>query len=127
MAWGIRTGILPAEEYLSAVVAGWDAMAAACHPDGKIGYIQGTGSRPEDGAPITYDTDPDFEDFGVGCWLWGAAEVHALAIYLEQQSGLDEIEASDVTAGKYFDLMGREVRYPVSGNIYICNHRLIRY
>ncbi|MDE6417054.1 MAG: glycoside hydrolase family 88 protein [Duncaniella sp.] len=127
MAWGIRSGILPADEYLPAVVKGWKAMAAACHPDGKIGYIQGTGSKPEHGAPITYDTDPDFEDFGVGCWLWGATEVHALARSLEQQSGIEMPEVSPETDGRYYDLMGREIKAPAAGNIYIYNHRLIRY
>jgi hypothetical protein len=43
-----------------------------------VGYLQGTGEKPEDGGPITYDSVPNFEDFGFGCWLWGAAEVHAL-------------------------------------------------
>ena len=127
MAWGVREGLLPAEDYLPAVISGWEAMAAACHPDGKIGYIQGTGSKPEDGAAITYDTEPDFEDFGVGCWLWGAAEVYALACQLEQQSGIEEVEATVEGDNKYYDLMGREVCRPVNGNIYIINHRLIRY
>lgn len=127
MAWGIREGILPVDDYLPCVVSGWNAMAEACHPDGKIGYIQGTGSRPEDGAAITYNTEPDFEDFGVGCWLWGASEVYALAQYLEQQSGIMVVEAPAVTDGKYYDLLGREVKSPVAGNIYIHNHHLIRY
>lgn len=127
MAWGIREGLLPVDEYLPAVVSGWEAMAAACHPDGKIGYIQGTGSKPEDGAAITYDTEPDFEDFGVGCWLWGAAEVHALAEYIEQQSGVDAIVVPEAADGRYFDLMGRAVAHPVPGNLYIFNHSLILY
>ena len=54
-------------------------MRRAVHDDtGFVGYMQGTGAKPEDGGVITYNSVPNFEDFGIGCWLWGAAEVHAL-------------------------------------------------
>lgn len=85
MAWGIRTGLLDAATYLPAVKRGWQAMKRAVHDDtGFVGYMQGTGAKPEDGGVITYDSKPNFEDFGIGCWLWGAAEVHALCRQLEQ-------------------------------------------
>ena len=79
MAYGVRSGLLDADTYLPAIRRGWQAMRRAVHPDsGFVGYLQGTGEKPEDGGPITYDSVPNFEDFGFGCWLWGAAEVHAL-------------------------------------------------
>ena len=71
MAFGVNVGILDRETYLPAIEKGWEAMHAAVHPDGYVGYMQGTGSKPEDGGVITYDSKPDFEDFGFGCWLWG--------------------------------------------------------
>ena len=79
MAYGVRAGLLDADTYLPAIERGWVAMRRAVHDDtGFVGYMQGTGSKPEDGGVITYNSVPNFEDFGLGCWLWGAAEVHAL-------------------------------------------------
>ncbi|MBD5321871.1 MAG: hypothetical protein HDS01_03750 [Bacteroides sp.] len=127
MAWGVRTGLLDAEIYMPVIERGWEAMSAAVHPDGKVGYIQGTGSSPEDGGPITYDSTPDFEDFGVGCWLWGASEVHALALKLEsEQSVITDIEADDPDFDdNFYDLMGRRVSQPLPGHIYIHRRKCI--
>ena len=70
MAWGINNNILSAEEYLSIVIKAWNAMVTeAVHPNGFLGYVQGTGKEPKDGQPVTYDSVPDFEDYGVGCFL----------------------------------------------------------
>ena len=126
MAYGIRTGLLDSDTYLPAVIKGWQAMVDAVHPDGKVGYLQGTGSKPEDGGVITYDSTPDFEDFGFGCWLWGAAEVHALFKQIEAaQSGIGDIIAPDTQADDaYYDLMGRKVTNPGHG-LYIHNRKLI--
>lgn len=75
-----------------------------------------------------FDAIPDFEDFGYGCWLWGAAEVHALARQLEEgESALTatEIAPADDEDGDCYDLLGRRVVNPTPGNLYIRNHRLI--
>lgn len=129
MAWGVLTGLLDAETYLPAIERGWQAMQAAVHPDGKVGYLQGTGSKPEDGGPITYNSEPDFEDFGVGCWLWGAAEVHALAKSLEQgESAIKAVAGPDESQDTIcYDLMGRPVATPQEGGIYIRGSQLIIY
>lgn len=129
MAWGVRAGLLDAEEYQPAIERGWSAMNAAVHPDGKVGYLQGSGSSPEDGGPITYNSTPDFEDFGVGCWLWGAAEVHALAKMLEESgSYVPSIEADAVEKDdKYYDVMGRVVSRPLPGHVYIHGRKCIIY
>lgn len=81
MAWGIRKGILDKKEYLPLVEKAWKAMAAECvHPDtGKLGYVQGTGKEPKDGQPVAYDSEPDFEDYGIGCFLLAGTEVYKLA------------------------------------------------
>lgn len=80
MAWGIRKGLLERAKYLPIVLKAWNAMVQeAVHSDGFLGYVQGTGKEPKDGQPVTYDTVPDFEDFGVGCFLLAASEVYRLA------------------------------------------------
>ncbi len=130
LAWGVNTGLLDAETYLPVVIKGWEAMLRAVHPEsGKVGYLQGTGSAPEHGGVITYDSTPDFEDFGVGCWLWGAGEVHALARTLEPESGVGNVSvekpAAVSTDGAYYDMMGRRVEHPASGTLYIYRGRKI--
>ena len=78
-AWGVRKGLLPAETYTPALVKGWTAITeSALHPDGFLGYVQGTGDEPSDSQPVTYESVPDFEDFGLGCFLLAGSEVHAL-------------------------------------------------
>lgn len=77
MAWGIRQGLLDRKEYLPIVIRAWNALANdAVHANGFLGYVQGTGKEPKDGQPVTYDKVPDFEDFGVGCFLLAASEIY---------------------------------------------------
>ncbi len=79
MAWAINQGLVDRAEYLPAVTKAWNAMATeAVHPSGFLGYVQGTGKEPKDGQPVTYDSKPDFEDYGVGCFLLAGSEVYKL-------------------------------------------------
>ena len=79
MAWGIRKGILNRNEYLPLVVKAWSSLVKDCiHPDGCLGFVQGTGKEPKDGQPVAYDNIPDFEDFGTGCFLLAGTEVYKL-------------------------------------------------
>ena len=79
MAWGINNGILKRDEYLPVVAKAWNAMAKeAVHKNGFLGYVQGTGKEPKDGQPVGYATKPDFEDYGVGCFLLAGSEVYKL-------------------------------------------------
>lgn len=123
MAYGVRTGLLDSTVYMPAIRRGWEAMHRAVHEDnGQVGWLQGTGSKPEDGGVITYNSIPNFEDFGYGCWLWGAAEVHALAAQLEADAaGIREASTVTDTSGTYYDLSGRRVTNPLPGRIYIRN------
>ena len=50
----------------------------AVHPNGKLGYVQGTGKEPKDGQPVTYDSTPDFEDYGLGCFLLAGTEIYKM-------------------------------------------------
>ncbi|MBO5350230.1 MAG: glycoside hydrolase family 88 protein [Alistipes sp.] len=79
MAWAINQGLVDRAEYLPAVTKAWNAMATeAVHENGFLGYVQGTGKEPKDGQPVTYDSKPDFEDYGVGCFLLAGSEVYKL-------------------------------------------------
>jgi unsaturated rhamnogalacturonyl hydrolase len=79
MAWGINNGILDKKIYQPVIVKAWNAMASECvHPDGALGYVQGTGKEPKDGQPVSYDSKPDFEDYGLGCFLLAGTEVYKL-------------------------------------------------
>lgn len=79
MAWGIRNGLLDRKEYLPIVLKAWNALTKeTVHPNGFLGYVQGTGKEPKDGQPVTYESVPDFEDYGVGCFLLAGAEIYKL-------------------------------------------------
>jgi rhamnogalacturonyl hydrolase YesR len=80
MAWGIRHHLLDAKTYGPIVARAWHALATeALHPDGYLGYVQGTGKQPSEGQPVTYDSKPDFTDYGLGCFLLAGSEVFRLA------------------------------------------------
>lgn len=80
MAWGINKGFIDKKTYLPIVTKAWNAMVKDCvHEDGMLGYVQGTGKEPKDGQPVTYDHIPDFEDYGLGCFLLAGSEVYKLS------------------------------------------------
>jgi len=79
-AWGVRKGILDKKVYMPVLTKAWKAMVKdAVHKDGFLGYVQGTGKEPKDGQPVTYTSKPDFEDYGLGCFLLAGTEVYKLA------------------------------------------------
>lgn len=79
MAWGVRNGLLDREKYMPVITKAWNAMVRdAVHEDGRLGYVQGTGKEPKDGQPVTFDSVPDFDDFGTGCFLLAGSEVYRL-------------------------------------------------
>ncbi|WP_346238829.1 glycoside hydrolase family 88/105 protein [Niabella insulamsoli] len=78
-AWGVRNGLLDKKTYLPALTKAWNAMVKdAVHKNGFLGYVQGTGKEPKDGQPVTYTSKPDFEDYGLGCFLLAGTEVYKL-------------------------------------------------
>ena len=79
MAWGINNGVVDSKTYLPVVLKAWNAMVKECvHPDGKLGYVQGTGKEPKDGQPVNYNSTPDFEDYGLGCFLLAGTELYKM-------------------------------------------------
>ncbi|MBQ7471278.1 MAG: glycoside hydrolase family 88 protein [Prevotella sp.] len=79
MSWGMRKGLLKPATYRPACDRAWKALATeSVHPDGFLGFVQGTGKQPSDSQPVTYTSVPDFEDYGTGCFLLGAVEYYKL-------------------------------------------------
>jgi unsaturated rhamnogalacturonyl hydrolase len=79
MAWGINNGLIDRATYLPVVIKTWKALVKDCvHPNGFLGFVQGTGKEPKDGQPVTYNSKPDFEDYGLGCFLLAGTEVYKL-------------------------------------------------
>jgi unsaturated rhamnogalacturonyl hydrolase len=84
MAWGINEGVISKKEYLPVVMKAWNAlMTESVHPNGFLGYVQGTGKEPKDSQPVGYDNVPNFEDFGLGCFLLAGSEVYKLQKSME--------------------------------------------
>ncbi|MDD5184648.1 MAG: glycoside hydrolase family 88 protein [Paludibacter sp.] len=80
LAWGINNGILDSITYYPSVTKAWNGLINyALHPDGSIGYMQSSGSKPSDGQPLSYTKMPNFEDFGLGGFLLAGSEVYKLA------------------------------------------------
>ena len=79
MAWGINKGLLEKKKYLPVITKAWNALVKDClHADGMLGFVQGTGKEPKDGQPVAYDHIPDFEDYGLGCFLLAGSEIYRL-------------------------------------------------
>jgi rhamnogalacturonyl hydrolase YesR len=85
LAWGINHGYLDTNTYLPAVINGWNALAVgALHhstgaDNGFLGYEQPSGSEPSSGQPVTYNSVPDFDDFGLGLFLLAGSQVYQLS------------------------------------------------
>ena len=79
MAWGVNHGVLSKRKYSPVILKAWNAMVKdAVHPNGFLGHVQGTGKQPSDSQPTSYDRVPNFEDYGLGCFLLAGSEVYQL-------------------------------------------------
>jgi unsaturated rhamnogalacturonyl hydrolase len=84
MAWGINEGVLSKKKYLPVVMKAWNAIITeSLHPNGFLGFVQGTGNGPKDSQPVGYDIIPDTEDFGLGCFLLAGSEVYKVSLSIE--------------------------------------------
>ncbi len=76
LAFAIRTGVIDRAAYLPVLARGWNALVRdAVHPDGRLGWVQGVGDRPESNQPVGYESTADF---GVGAFLLAGSEVARL-------------------------------------------------
>ena len=79
IAWGVNNGVLSKKKYLPVIKKAWNAMIKeSVHSNGFLGYVQGTGKQPSDSQPVSYDRVPNFEDYGLGCFLLAGSEVYRL-------------------------------------------------
>ncbi len=79
LAWGVNNGILDKTIYLPVIEKAWKGLTTeALHSNGFLGYLQSTGKEPKEGQPLSYDKIPDFEDYGLGCFLLAGSEVYKL-------------------------------------------------
>lgn len=79
MAWCINNNLISRKKYLPVVKRAWNALVSeSLHQNGFLGYVQGTGKEPKDSQPVGYDIVPNFEDFGLGCFLLAGSEAYKL-------------------------------------------------
>ncbi|AYN66296.1 glycoside hydrolase family 88 protein [Euzebyella marina] len=79
MAYGVNNEILDRDTYLPVIKKAWEAMIKdGLHNNGFLGYLQSTGKEPKDGQPLSYDKVPDFEDYGLGCFLLAGSEIYKM-------------------------------------------------
>jgi unsaturated rhamnogalacturonyl hydrolase len=79
MAWGVNNGLLEAEKFEPVIYKAWNTMVSECmHPTGFLGFVQGTGEQPSSGQPVTFSSMPDFEDYGLGCFLLAGSEIYKM-------------------------------------------------
>lgn len=71
-AWGIKNGLLPKDKFMPALQKGWQSMVEAIHPNGKLGFVQKVGDKPED---VKYE---DTESYGSGAFLLAGCELYNL-------------------------------------------------
>ena len=72
LAWGVKHGLLDAEEYAPAIERGWDALTRAVAKDGRLGWVQQVSDRPDAVA------EGDTQFYGVGAFLLAASAVASL-------------------------------------------------
>jgi len=80
LAWGINNGVLDQTTYFPYLTKAWNGMISkAVNTNGSLGFVQSSGSKPSDGQPLSATKMPDFDDFGLGCFLLAGSEVYKLA------------------------------------------------
>ena len=76
MAYGVNNGLLSKKEFAPIIYKAWNGMVNDClHPNGFLGYVQGTGKEPKEAQPVTYTREPDFDDYGLGAFLMAGSEI----------------------------------------------------
>ena len=73
LAWGINAGLLDRDTYLPVVARAWSSLASSIYADGRLAYVQPSGSAPQ----IVHKESTDV--YGVGAFLLAASEIYRLA------------------------------------------------
>lgn len=74
IAYGLNEGLLTGDEYRRAADAGWLAIESHVDQDGRLGYVQQIGDRPDSVLP------DDTQLYGVGAFLLAAVEIEKLSV-----------------------------------------------
>ncbi|HEX3383692.1 MAG TPA: glycoside hydrolase family 88 protein, partial [Mucilaginibacter sp.] len=72
LAYGINHGLLSYKKYHESVEKAWNALVGCMQTNGKLGYVQQIGEKPE---KVTAD---DTETYGVGAFLLAGSEVYRM-------------------------------------------------
>ncbi|PWU00888.1 MAG: hypothetical protein C5B52_08145 [Bacteroidetes bacterium] len=88
LAWGINHGILSYEKYFPVVAKAWTALSSSIHPNGKLGFVQQIGEKPES---VDFNST---EVYGVGSFLLAGSELIDL---LMKHSGKNYISIENNT------------------------------
>ena len=73
LAWGINEGLLHHDIYTPAVELGWTSLVSNLYADGRLAYVQPSGSAPQTVHKESTDV------YGVGAFLLAASEAYRLA------------------------------------------------
>ncbi|MDB5022961.1 MAG: glycoside hydrolase family 88 protein [Mucilaginibacter sp.] len=74
LAYGINNGLLPYDKYHKVVHKAWKALTVSVHRDGKLGYVQQIGEKPET------VSQQDTEVYGTGAFLLAGSEMYKLIL-----------------------------------------------
>lgn len=69
LAWGVNEKLLQGPEFADAAKRGWAALVANVDAEGRLGYVQQVGDRPEDVRP------DDHQLYGTGAYLLAAGQM----------------------------------------------------
>lgn len=72
LAWGLNEGILRGDSYRAAATSGWEALVSQVDSDGRLGFVQQIGDRPDG---VLAD---DSQFYGTGAFLLAAAQIGRL-------------------------------------------------
>lgn len=77
LAWGVNNNLLDKSTYLPYVKKGWEALVNAVNEEGKLGYVQLIGEKPQN-----VEADHN-QEYGSGAFLMAGSEM--LKLTLKQQ------------------------------------------
>lgn len=69
LAWGVNNGLLDRERFLPRVEKGWEGLVESVNPEGKLGYVQLIGDKPQN-VELEHN-----QEYGSGAFLMAASEM----------------------------------------------------
>jgi len=78
IAYGVNSGLLPADKYAPVVEKAWKALLTAIHSDGKLGWVQPIGADPK---TVTAEMTAVY---GIGAFLMAGTEIASSIIKINK-------------------------------------------